>query len=191
MKYLHPILILFLFAAPAFAGNSHECSYYQKDAQDLVHEEHCLTYPGNVRDKTTGGDALVSGKVIASASYDENGLAFLLSPVGVFYFTRSGLARRTLHFDNGPDYFKEELARTERNGKVGFFDRKLSIVIEPRYDFAFPFHNGLAVVCNGCTRKKSGEHTALVGGKWGAINTRGEIVRPIIFTKTELEALLE
>jgi WG containing repeat len=190
MKYLLTLLTILILAGPAFSANSYECSYYQKDSQEMAVEKSCLTYSENTGNKTGGGDAAVSGKVAARASYDENGLGFLYSPAGVFYFTRSGFARKTLSFDNGPDYFREGLARTEQNGKIGFFDRTLSVVIEPRYDFAFPFHHGLAVVCNGCTQKKSGEHTVVVGGAWGAINTKGAIVKPVAFSRAELEGLL-
>jgi hypothetical protein len=191
MKYILFILIFLILASLAMAGENYECIYYQNDAQDLVTEKSCLTYTENVRNKDAGGDALISKKVADSALYDENGIGFLYSPVGVFYFTKSGLARKTMYFDNGPDYFSEGLARTEWNGKIGFFDKKLSIVIEPRFDFAFPFHNGLAAVCNGCTQKKLGEHTVIVGGKWGAINVKGEIVVPICHSKSELEAFLK
>lgn len=191
MKYLHAILIVLILAGLAIAGDGYECSYYQNDVQDIVTEKSCLTYSENVRNEVTAGDALISKKVTAKASYDENGLGFLYSPVGVFYFTKSGLVRKTIYFDNGPDYFNEGLARTEWNGKIGFFDKKLSIVIAPRFDFAFPFNNGLAAVCKNCTPKKIGEHTIIDGGKWGAINTKGVIVRPIIYSKSELDALLE
>jgi hypothetical protein len=189
MKYLYSILIVLLLATPALAGDSYECSYFLNDKQDLVAEKSCLTYSENFRNEITGGDALISKKVAVNAAYDENGLGILYSSVGVFYFTKSGMVRRTIYFDNGPDYFREGLARTKWKGKIGFFNKELSIVIEPRYDFAFPFNNGLAIVCNGCTQQRDKEHTDLIGGKWGAINTKGEIVKPISFSKSELETL--
>lgn len=191
MKYIHSILIILILGRIAIAGDDYECSYYKNNVQELVTEKGCLFYSVNIHNKVTGGDALISNKVLANASYDENGLGFLYSSVGIFYFTKSGLARRTIIFDNGPDYFKDGLARTEWNGKIGFFDKKLSIVIQPNFDFAFPFDNGLSVVCNGCTQKKLGEHTMMVGGKWGAINKAGGIVKPIIYSESDLKALLK
>ncbi len=191
MKKLFPILILLFFANTVIAEDSYECSYYQDGVQDLVTEINCLTYSKNVRNKVTGGDALISNKVAISASYDENGLGYLYSPVGVFYFTKKGFVRKTLYYDNGPDYFRNGVARTEWNGKIGFFDKKLSIVIEPPYDCAFPFENDLSTVCVGCTQNNLGEHTEMIGGKWGTINRKGEIVHPIVNSKPELENLLK
>ena len=191
MKKYFAIFVLLWAACPATAGDRHACTYLQHKGQDMVTENNCLTFPKHGLENTAGGDALVSKKVAADASYDENGLAYLFSPAGVFYFTRSGLARKTLIFDNGPDDFSNGLARTERNGKIGFFDKKLSIVIKPQYDFAYSFENDLALICMGCIRKKEGEHSRIVGGKWGAINSKGEIIQQIVHSEAELRALLK
>lgn len=191
MKIFFSNIIFILYANVIFAGDSYQCSYFQSEAKDLMIEKNCITYSKNTRNKVTGGDALISKKVAISASYDENGLSYLYSPVGVFYFTNSGLVRKTLNYDNGPDYFKDELARTEWNGKIGFFDKNLSIIIEPLYDFAFPFENGLSIVCNGCNKNTIGEHTELMGGHWGAINRKGELVYNIVHTEAELRKILK
>jgi hypothetical protein len=191
MKKYYSIIFLLLLAKFAVAENNYECTYLQSARQDLVSEEHCLTYTEGIRNSITGGDAFVSEKVAATALYDKNGLSYLFSNVGIFYFTKSGLARRALTYDNGPDYFKNGLARTKWNEKIGFFDHQLSIVIDPKYDFAFPFMAGISRVCMGCRPKKDGEHTEIIGGKWGAINLKGEIVHPIIYSKPELERKLK
>ncbi len=165
----------------AFAGGiegRYDCSYYRAGGGDLVTEHNCLIYPATPRDDASG-DATVSKAVTSVAAYDKDGLAYLFSPAGLFYFTRTGTCRKTLPYDNGPDYFSEGLARFEHNGTIGFIDKSLSVVIESRYDFAYPFRNGLSVVCIGCVAKKSGEHTEMVGGKWGLINRKGEIVQLI------------
>jgi WG containing repeat len=182
------IFFLLFFANPVVAENNCECTYFDSSEQDLVNEQDCLSYTEGVRDPSTGSDALITEKVLASTLYDENGLAYLYSPVGIFYFTKSGLVRRTLNYDNGPDYFKKGLARTEWNGKIGFFDITLSIVIEPQYDFAFPFDNGISIVCTGCSQKEVGEHIEIVEGKWGAINVDGELIHSVVYSKSELEA---
>lgn len=191
MKKYFAIFVLLWAAYPAMAGNRQTCTYLPHKGQDMVSEEDCLILPEHGRDETSAGDALVTEKVAANASYDGNGLAYLFSPAGVFYFTRSGLARKTLIFDNGPDDFSNGLARTERNGKIGFFDKALSIVIKPQYDFAYSFENDLALVCMGCIRKKEGEHTRMAGGKWGAINSKGKIIIPAVHSEAELRALLK
>ena len=191
MKRFSAVLIFLFLTGFATAGTRYECSYFQHNGQNLLTEAKCLTYMEDALHKKSEGDALISRNVVINASYDENGLAYLFSPVGIFYFTKSGLARKALNFDNGPDYFSNGMARTERNGKIGFFDKKLSIVIEPRYDFAYPFKNGISIVCLGCIRKKDGEHTKIVGGKWGAINIKGEIIQSIVHSESELKALLK
>lgn len=110
----------------------------------------------------------------------------IYSPVGIYYFSQSGKVRRTIPYDNGPDYFEEGLARTERNGKIGYFNKSLEITIEPMYDFGFPFQKGVAIVCNGCVKEKDGEHSKLVGGVWGAIASNGKIIEPLQNTFVEI-----
>jgi len=86
-------------------------------------------------------------------------MAYLYSDADIFCFNKAGRAVRVLNFDSWPGYFKEGLARTERNGKIGLIDKKLSIAIMPQYDFAFPFNKGISIVCNGCTKEKAGVST--------------------------------
>ena len=72
------------------------------------------------------------------------------------------------------------LARTGVGGKVGFIDRKLRVVIPPRYDFAFPFNGGTAVVCNGCKETSDGgEHKSMVGGQWSIIDRHGREIAAV------------
>jgi|JI8StandDraft_1071087.scaffolds.fasta_scaffold03172_2 hypothetical protein len=84
-------------------------------------------------------------------------------------------------YDNGPDYFSEKLARYIENRKTGYFDQKCKKVIPANYDFGTPFENGFASVCNGCDSKKDGEHSSIVGGKYGMIDSKGKEVIPIEF----------
>ncbi len=96
---------------------------------------------------------------------------------GAFYYVRKdGKAMKTLTYDNGADPFSDGLARTRINGKIGFFNRNLEIVLKPVYDFAFPFYNGIAEICTGCKEKQEGEHSMLDGGKWQKINRDGLII---------------
>ena len=75
--------------------------------------------------------------------------------------------------DNGPDYFKEGLAPFRIDNKFGFFDRKGKIIIRSQFDFAFPFHEGLAAICVGCKEGPEGEYHSVKGGTWGYINRGG------------------
>lgn len=110
----------------------------------------------------------------------------------------------TVFFDNGPDYYEDGLSRFLKDGKVGFHDLKGNIVIKPIYDFASPFRDGHANVCNGCyaeypkkqtptyfplsssasliERPFEGHHllepmyVEIIGGKWGVIDKTGKII---------------
>jgi hypothetical protein len=170
----------------SYADEKYGCAFYAAKEADLISETDCLMYFENRCDPQTGSDATLSERVLSRAGYNEDRLGYLFSNAGVFYFTRDGLVRKALIYDNGPDYFQEGLARTRWKGKIGFFDKKLSIVIPPQFDFAFPYRNGIAMVCNGCQQEKQGEHRAVVGGQWGAINLKGEIKYPLKYSKSEL-----
>jgi hypothetical protein len=97
---------------------------------------------------------------------------------GLYFVNRSGKTAPAFPFDNGPDYFVEGLARTVKDGKVGFVDADLNVVIAPVWDFASPFEHGVAAVCTGCVQVAEGEHHRYRGGKWGSIDRRGKIVSP-------------
>lgn len=68
---------------------------------------------------------------------------------GLYFVTRQGKTAPAFPFDNGPDYFVEGLARTVKDGKVGFVDNRLDSVVAPVWDFAAPFDHGVAAVCTG------------------------------------------
>ena len=70
------------------------------------------------------------------------------------------------------------------NGQLDTLERY--IVIMPEYDFAFPFINGMAIVCNDCRSESDGEHKVMVGGRWGVINKVGMVILPLNFSKKEL-----
>ncbi len=91
-----------------------------------------------------------------------------------YYIRQDGKIIETLTFDGKPDKFSDGLARTRINGKIGFFNRNLEIVLKPIYDFAFPFHNGIAEICMGCKESSDG---LLDGGRWEKINREGLVIQ--------------
>jgi len=93
-----------------------------------------------------------------------------------YYIHKSGKKILTMTFDNAPDEFQDGLARTKVNGKVGFFNKNLEMVLPPIYDFAFPFYNGKAEICTGCKEKSNGEESMLDGGTWKKIDRNGLII---------------
>jgi hypothetical protein len=81
--------------------------------------------------------------------------------------------------DNGPDYPSEGLFRIVKDGKIGFANLKGEIVIPPRFEAVYPFQDGVAVYCVGCTTgndKIASEYTVWSGGLWGFINKEGAVV---------------
>jgi hypothetical protein len=95
-----------------------------------------------------------------------------------YFVKRDGKAMPVMSDDKGnPDKFKEGLARAKIDGKIGFFNRDLDMVIEPFYDYAFPFHNGIADICVGCREVQNDDgSTMLDGGKWKRIDRKGLII---------------
>lgn len=116
---------------------------------------------------------------------------------------RGELVFESVYFDNGADYFSEGLARFLKNGKVGFHDVDGTIVIDSLYDFASPFKGGVSNVCDGCVAMypenpvysalssesrdlpKKEMYKSIVGGRWGQIDIKGEIIVPLRFNSYE------
>ena len=94
-----------------------------------------------------------------------------------YYVTKEGKAIETISTKEGEaDVFKEGLARTRVNGKIGFFNKTLDIVLEPIYDYAFPFYDGVAEICVGCTEHGEEENRMIEGGSWKSIDRAGLIL---------------
>lgn len=122
--------------------------------------------------------------------------------------TNGHIRFESVFFDNAWDYYEDGLSRFLRNGKVGFHDEKGKIIVKPEYDFAAPFKNGHSLVCNGCWAYypkspkfqplssggsyvvKQEEYMTVTGGKWGVIDTKGEVVVPLEYDDSE-EALAQ
>lgn len=92
------------------------------------------------------------------------------------YVNEQGIGYRAYWYDNGADYFKDELARIEHNGKVGFLNKFGKVVIEPQYTFVSSFRNGYARACQECQFGKIGEHKTVDSKKWLFIDKRNQIV---------------
>jgi hypothetical protein len=84
-------------------------------------------------------------------------------------------------FDNGPDYTSEGTYRIIKDGKIGYVDSITSkILIEPKFDCAFPFENGKAKVsfeCRTVLAFVGDEHPTWQSYKWLYIDRTGKIVK--------------
>jgi hypothetical protein len=158
------------------AGELVPCSYWPpSEGTDTV--ERCA------RRGADGGFTVVP-EALRPDRFGDNGLAEVTIGDGLYWVDRGGRTAQAFVFDNGTDFFEEGLARTVRNGKLGFVNERLEVVIEPVWDFAAPFSGGLAQVCRGCSRRPLGdhpdeEHFEMAGGKWGTIDRTGKVVVPV------------
>ena len=71
------------------------------------------------------------------------------------------------NYDNGPDTPSDGLYRIVKDGKIGYADSKTNvIVIEPKYDCAYPFENGKAKVSTNCKTVQEGDHSIWESENW-------------------------
>ena len=82
-----------------------------------------------------------------------------------------------LWFDNGPDYISDGLFRIIKDNKIGYADQNGKIIIEPKFDCAFPFENGIAKVSYKCSTEKDGEHSTWKSNDWFYVNKKGAIIK--------------
>ncbi|MDE5566819.1 MAG: WG repeat-containing protein [Muribaculaceae bacterium] len=82
----------------------------------------------------------------------------------------------------GMKVFYENLAVIEDDDMYGYINEVGAIVLDPQYDDALPFQNGIAAVKTGALTYEEydpalGYYIDLkTGGKWGFINTNGEYI---------------
>ncbi len=93
-----------------------------------------------------------------------------------YYINQSGKQIATLAYDGKADEFSDGLARTKVDGKIGFFNKNLEVILKPQYDFAFPFYKGTAEICMGCQEKAEGNDSMLDGGTWKKIDREGLVI---------------
>jgi len=132
--------------------------------------------------KNQNGEIIIAPEFIIANDFSEHGIAAVVDSSGWAYINQEGeILIRPFIFDNGPDYFRQGLARYVENSKFGFFDTSGKIAIKANWDFAAPFSDGLAAVCNGCQKEISGEHSFMQGGRWGFIGLDGNVLIPLKF----------
>jgi hypothetical protein len=177
------VLLAFLsFGTVCAAGDLLDCVYVEKGPQGMQD-----VHPGCAR--LVNGQLHIEKASLARMWFDETGLAWLLVSGQHYYVKPDGSTLAVIAYDNGPDYFAEDLVRSRVNGKIAYYDRSFRQVIPPRYDWGTPFLNGLAWVCHGCApgpRDDEG-HVQMMGGLWGGIDKMGKEVVPVTLTRAEID----
>jgi hypothetical protein len=158
----------------------------------------CLPFPPEdeavipaCADTLVDGQTRVRREALEKLSFNADGLAPALIDGVLVFVSRHGKTAPAFPFDNGVDCFVEGFARTLKAGKIGFVDKDLDEAVPAIWDFAYPFDQGVAVVCDGCRAVPAGEHFSMEGGRWGYIDVRGRIVVPVEQTRTQLPPLSE
>jgi hypothetical protein len=133
------------------------------------------------------GQRWVKAGHLRALPFDKDAIAavWIEGVKGFYYVGRDGRMVPVVAYDNGPDAFVEGRARTQVDGRIGYVDRKLRVVIPPRYDWGFPFEHGRAVVCSGCAQKREGEHWLVEGGRWGIVDRNGREIVPLQYRSRE------
>lgn len=127
--------------------------------------------------QNASGRTAIHPRFVIAQEFSPQGIAPVVDEHGWAYIDVKGqVVIRPFVIDNGPDYFREGLARFTVDGRFGFFDKSGKVVIKPQFDFAAPFYEALAAICAGCKEEIAGEHRAFRGGEWGFINHQGAIV---------------
>jgi hypothetical protein len=107
------------------------------------------------------------------------GVSIVRDDTGVVIIDRQGnRLYRPFIIENRIDNFREGLARMKSGDKCGYFDTCGKIAIPAQFKFAENFFENRAGFCYTCSIEKDHEYTRVVGGTWGFINKRGEIVIP-------------
>lgn len=77
-------------------------------------------------------------------------------------------------FDNGPDPTVEGYYRIVEDGKIGYVDSLTSkIIVQPIYECACPFDNGIAKVSLHGKKGYEGEHYRWESNEWFYIDKKG------------------
>ena len=142
-----------------------------------------------VKDGDRSGFIDHTGKIIFEVPLDVT-LGFHEGIVGVLYrgmlayFDRTGKQiSPPLGYGPSSHSFSEGLVPVEIKGKTGFMDRAGQIVIEPKFEGADDFHEGLAPVrvhseeTTWCPTEPSGSRKGFTN-KWGFIDKTGKLVIP-------------
>lgn len=130
--------------------------------------------------RNAAGNLELPASSLKQLHFDRDGLAAVWLGGQHYYVRADGHSLPVLSHDNGPDYFTEGLTRARIDGRIGYFNPQLQPAFATRFDWGFPFKQGVPEVCNGCTlaAPDADGHRAVVGGEWFLINPHGQVIAP-------------
>ena len=179
------VLVTIIFFISSFASVLETCVYVEKASEqnkypELNLYENCAEY--------TNGKLTISPDHIQKIDFRSSGLAAFWTENQCFYIKKDGSFLPVISYDNGADYFSEGLTRSLVKDKIAYYNPKFEMVIESKYDWGWPFSEGRALVCIGCSAKKPDEfgNKPVTGGVWGYINKKGKELVPVKYSQSEV-----
>lgn len=87
---------------------------------------------------------------------------------------------RPFFYDNAPDPVQFGFSRISdaAHEKVGYLSENGKIKIKPQWDYATPFQNKIACVCNDCLTR-NGDYQEVGRGHWKVIDREGKTLRDL------------
>ena len=130
--------------------------------------------------QSQSGKTIIAPRFTMAEPFSQHGTAFVVKDgTWVLIQFQGKVLLQPFIFDNGPDPFQQGVARFVEHGKVGFFNRAGEKTIAAQFDFAWPFTEEGAVICQGCRKVQQGEHWQVMGGKHGQIDQQGNLTKPL------------
>jgi WG containing repeat len=157
------------------------CKFIPDDPEGPNRDDHCAA-----REE---GRIVVSKTLLSKMFLSEDGLARALIDHTWYYIKRDGTTLPVIWYDSGADDFSEGLVRSRMDGKIGYFDVQFRQVIPPKYDWAWPFEGGKALVCIECVESAPDPycgHTMVEGGRWGYIDRQGREIVSVTHSREEI-----
>ncbi len=192
VKNFTPLSAVLLLALPVSAAvaDDADCLYFPRaTAAAPAPQGTTFAKCGSEKDD---GTAAILPEHLAALDFAAAGLATVRVGAHFYYFRPDGRSARVPTWDNWADDFADGLVRTVRKvdgvEKFGYLDQELAVVIAPRFDWAFPFEGGRALVCIGCRPEAPDDdgHAMVTGGLWGYVDKAGREVVPVRFSREEL-----
>ncbi len=130
------------------------------------------------------GKIIIQPKFGIASEFTECGIAAVGdSENGNYYIDKTGkkLNVPILEIGNFIDEFQESYARFKKDEKLGFINECGEIVINAKFESVTPFKNEIAIVHRGFEIIENGPYKTQKGGKFGAIDKKGNLIIPYKF----------